>query len=218
MPATIAAPVLFFTGPVATIVSGVATAAVGTDCPAGNLVVVPIVGQSGGSIKTLVDSAGNVYSRAIQQLGAHDCELWYVNNCLHLPAAGTFTATTVAGGNYLPLGAVYVRNAGGLDQTAGLSVTAATTFTLTTGAINGSEIAFAVCNDDGFTTFTEDVTWTQLLGSPVTNNPAMDFAWKFVSSAASWNPSWTAAQHVDGLIATFQATGFDVAGHTWSEC
>jgi len=208
----IANPVLFYTGPVSNILSGSSSAATGTDCPAGNLVVMGIVVGSGGQLASLSDSAGNVYTPAIRQSVVHDAEIWYCNNNLHLSSSGTFTATVVGGVlGYRPFGAIYVGGAlGGLDQTAGLSIASGTTYTLTTPGLNvATAIAVGLNNPDGYTSYIEDPSWTELIGSPVSNNVGGDFAWKILANVAApvtWAPNFTLSQRVDSCMAVFDIT------------
>jgi hypothetical protein len=213
----ISIPVLFYSGPNANIASGAASAATGTDCPANSLVVMGLAVGSAGQLATLTDSAGNVYTLAIRQnTGQHDVEIWYCINNIHLPSSGTFTATTVGGVlGYRPYGAIYLSGAfGGLDRTAGLSIASGTTYTLTTAALQfGTVIAVAANNDDGYTTYTEDPAWTQLTGSPVSNNAGAAFAYRLIinnPAAVSWSPNFN-SQRVDAAIAVFDATTLTIA-------
>jgi hypothetical protein len=210
----ISTPVPFFTGPATTIASGSATAATGTNCPAGSLVVVALLGSSGGQIQNLFDSAGNNYTRAVRQAAARDAELWYCANNVDLPASGTFTANTFGAITWRPYGAAYVTGAlGGLDEIAGITITG-TGFTLTSGPLGfASAIAFGMANDvTGFTSFTEDASWFPLIGNPSSNLAAGDFAYKIVSTNApvSWSPTYSPSQEVDAAMAVFDATLFGV--------
>lgn len=201
--------------------SGQPTTGPGTtpDCPAGNTVVLHTNAQASGSISILKDNApggGNTYTRAVQFVGAttHDCEIWYVANCLHIPPGTQFTATTVVGGTYTISGVCFFSGADTLDQTIAQEFNG-TSYTL--GPVTPSAspgIAFAANTDGTPSSYTEDPNWTPLLGNPATSVPVVDFAYQIFNTQAplSWTVSYQPPAAMDTVIATFKLGGSPPVG------
>jgi len=222
----IGTPVLIFNNAGAHVSSGVATGGTTADAPAGSLVVIAIAVPSGSTVGTLVDSVGNTYSRAVRlaPAGQQEAELWYCTNVLHLPVGTTFTATVVGGGTFsVYSGAAAVSSANaGLDLTASKNVSAQLNFnpSISIGPFAAAnEIVFATLNFGSFTSYVEDAAFTNLVPNFLSGN-GCPFSYRIVSATTSiaWTPSWSGSDSPTGVLASFQASGVDVAGHTWSEC
>ena len=216
-PPTISNPILIYSAQPGSshVTSGSPTTGAGTtlDCPAGNTVVVHINAQASGSVSTL-SAAGNIFQKAVQMVnaGTHDCELWFVPNCAHIPAGTQFTATTVAGGTYTISGVCFFLGADTLDQTLAqeFNGTGYTMGPVTPTASVG--IAFGGNTDGIPTSYTEDPNWTPLLGNPATSVPVVDFVWQIFNTQAplSWTVSYNvsgAPAVIDAVIATFKLGG-----------
>lgn len=202
--------------------SGSASGATSSDGPIGSLIVVCISAKSSGTISTLTDSGGNSYSLAVAVSatggGTTDIELWYSLNTTHdLPSGGTFTATTSGGGQYFVNGAASISGCnGGLDNTNTAKPGAVSSFSLTvpsSGSLSvPNEIVMVCFIPSGSAiagTYTEGAGFTELTGSPVSNNSGCDFAYNIVSSiaAVTWSPSWTVnSPNISAAVATFEIT------------
>jgi hypothetical protein len=194
--------------------SGTPTAATTNLAPGGSLIVCAI---SGNALSSLIDSAGNNYTKAIASNTNFDIEIWYCSNCLFLATGGTFTATGSGGSQYSLNVAAVVGGANGGFNASGANHVTGTSITVTSGTTDRvEEIAFAAINGLGGGTYTEDSNWTELASNPEATNP---LAYRKLSAigTTTWSPSWTNSLPVDGVIATFRATLAPLGGFAASE-
>jgi hypothetical protein len=182
------------------------------NCPAGNLILVPVWIRSAIAVSSVTDSAGNSYSLAIRNLnGTVAAELWYAANCINLPSAGTIT---VNGPTYdaAAIGVSGIATASPLDATNSFSGASSTTFSLATGALaQANEIAvgaFALAAGAN-SGFVEAAGFTSVT---IPSSNISKSAYQIVSSAGSvtYAPSWSAARATSAIVATFKAPGASI--------
>lgn len=175
------------------------------DCPAGNLIVVlPYCDNLNGTVTSVTDSAGNIYSKAIAtttQAGQFTASIWYAANCLHLPAGGTVHIIGVP--TAIDMTVYFVTGAnGGLDLTNSTVInTNVTTLSLATGTLSqADEIIIGLVAPANSPASPTASGFTQYDG-------AYGF-YKIVAATTTqtFTPVWTGAAHASAVIATFKAT------------
>lgn len=188
----ITSTVLWTTPNYAVFSSGSASAAITNSAGTGNTIVVAVRGAGGGTMSTLVDSAGNTYTMGARGIGSASIEIWYSTNIAHAIVGGTTTLTgsTVGGGSWGPLGIASIAGAnGGIDVSTSTENVSGTTLTLSGTPAQANEIFVAATQafDDPFGAAPG---FTQMNASPTSGSIA-DFADLITSTIIAVNYSPT---------------------------
>jgi len=202
------------------IASGAASPGTAVDAtPLTTIIVFLRNWAGGGTILTLTDSVGNVWTRAVQSgsnsFNIANCEIWY---CIRatLPIGSTFTATTSLGSQWLVL-AIAVDGILSLDKTAAYqSPNPTTSFSLSTGKLNApTEFVVGVFNPfaaasspatgAGAVGYVEDSTFTELQTSFAGNTGEVSYrlAGSADANGVTWAPSWPGSVFFTACMATF---------------
>lgn len=196
------------------------------DAPAGSLIIVFVSAWAGtnGTATTVIDSASNTYTLAVQNVATvgqpYPGAIFYcLNSANDLPIGGTVTVSN-SGSINQNVGIWKVSGAnGGLDA-INKTFSSGTSLSISTGTLtSSSEIVFGGVGTAGsMTGYTIGSGFTELFFGFTGSMSAAGFGYQIVSSTTSvtWAPSWTGGGNKFGVLASFKATAGSSFQPAWT--